>query len=181
MIATVTTIFTLLTSGAGGGILGGVFGLFKQRGERKERAEMEKLAIRRDMMEYRNASAERRHALQMMEMGAQIELEKVQSETDAEIEIANQQALSSAQDALKNLKTTSGMDNYRASVRPTIAYWATILFTTMIAWAFYKFSPTIDQDTGKQILLGMFATLTFVVTSVTTFYYVSRRNSAPKG
>ncbi len=180
MITALTTFFSLLTSGAGGGILGGIFGLFKQSQERKERVEMARVNLERDKMEYENAEKEREHALIMLEKGGQLELEKVETEAEAEIEVAHQAAMSSAQDALKNLKTSSKMDDFRASVRPVLAYWGAIMFSAMLIWTFSKFYSTIDTATGKSILLGLFGTLTFIVTSITTFYYVARRNSAPK-
>lgn len=181
MLTTLTAIFTVLTSGAGGGLLGGIFGIFKQSQERKERVEMARINLERDNLEYQNAKAERDHALLMLDKGGEIEVEKIQTEADAEIEVAHQSALSSAQEVFNNLKTTSGMDNYRASVRPTLAYWGAILFSSMLGWAFYKYHGLIDAETGKQILVGMFSTLTFIVTSITTFYYVARRNTAPRG
>ena len=175
-----TAILGILGSGAGGGLLGGFFGLFKQSQERKERVEMARINLNRDNAEYQNSRDERAHALLILEKGGQIELEKIQTESEAEIEVAHQSALSSAQDALKNLKTTTGMDNFRASVRPVLAYWGALLFSVMLGWAFVEFSDTIDKETGKQILVGMFSTLTFIVTSVVTFYYVGRRNSSPR-
>ena len=180
MITALTTLFTLITSGAGGGIVGGLFGIFKQSQERRERVAMAEIDLKRDVMEFKNAEAERAHALTMLEKGAEIKLATVQTEAEAEIEISNQQALGAAQDALKNLKTSTGMDNYRGSVRPTLAYWASALFTVMLAWAFVEFRDTIEQEHGRQILTGMFGTLTFLVTSIGAFYFVSRRNSAPR-
>lgn len=180
MIEAISGIFAVLTSGAGGGLLGGIFGIFKQSQERKERVAMAQINLKRDQLEYQNAKLEREHALLMLEKTGELDLQKVESETEREIEVSHQSALSSAQDALKNLKTSSGMDDFRASVRPTLAYWGAILFTTMLAWGFYTYRGTIDADTGKQILIGMFATLTFIVTSIITFYYVARRNPAPK-
>ena len=180
MLTALSGLFTVLTSGAGGGLLGGIFGIFKQSQERKERVEMARINLERDDLEYQNAKQEREHALLILEKGGEIEVEKVKTESEAEIEVAHQSALSSAQDALKNLKTTSGMDNYRGSVRPTLAYWGAILFTVMLCWAFWKFGGTIDKDAGKQILIGMFSTLTFIITSIITFFYVARRNSAPR-
>lgn len=180
MITAISTIFTLLTSGAGGGIVGGIFGIFKQKQERKERVEMAKINLERDKLEYENAQKERDHALVMLEKGAELELRKVQTEAEAEIEVSHQAALSSAQEALKHLKTSSKMDDFRASVRPVLAYWGAIIFTSMLAWAFVKFNSTIDEQTGRNILTGLFGTLTFIVTSITTFYYVARRNPAPK-
>lgn len=177
MITGLTALFSVLTSGAGGGIIGGIFGLFKQGQERKERVEMARLELERDEMEYKNASEERKHALIMLEKGAEMEAMKIETEAEAHIEVANQKSLGKAQDVFKSLKTTSGMDNYRASVRPTLSYWIAILFTIMIGWAFWKFNATIDDETGKTILIGMFSTLTFTLTSVVSFYYVSRRNN----
>lgn len=180
MITAITALFTVFTSGAGGGIVGGIFGLFKQSQERKERIEMARVNLERDQLEYANAAKERDHALVMLNAGAKVELDKVEMETEAEIEITHQHALSSAQDALKNLKTTSGMDNFRSSVRPVLAYWGAILFSVMLGWAFMEYRETINSETGKQILIGMFSTLTFIVTSITTFYYVARRNPSPR-
>jgi len=181
MITALTAMFSLFTSGAGGGIVGGIFGIFKRSQERKERAELARIELARDKLDAAEAKAERDHALVMLREGAKVEIEKVQTESEAEIEIAHQSALSSAQDALKGLKTTSGMDNFRASVRPALAYWGAALFSAMIAWAFYSYHNTITEEEGKQILTGMFATLNFVLTSIVTFYYVSRRDDAPRG
>jgi len=179
MIETIAALFSVFTSGAGGGLLGGIFGLFKQGQERKERIEMARINIERDEAEYRNAGEERKHSLLMLEKGAEIEIEKVEAETEAEIEVSHQAALSSAQDALKGLNTTSGMDNYRASVRPSLAYWAMGVFSIMLGWAFWEYKGHISDETGLDLLVGMFATLTFIATSMTTFYFVSRTNSAP--
>lgn len=177
MLTALTGIITVLTSGAGGGILGGVFGLFKQSQERKERIELEKIQVERDRLDIEDRKLEREHQLTMLEKGAELKIQEVQTEAEAEMEIANQAALQTAQKAeFSKLNTTSSMDNYRASVRPTLAYWAAILFSLALGYAFYKWNAKIDQDTGKQILLGMFGTLSFTVTSVVTFYYVSRRN-----
>lgn len=179
MFTAITALFSVFTSGAGGGLMGGIFGLFKQSQERKERVEMARINVERDNAGYANDKEERAHALIMMEKGASIELEMVQTETEASIDIENQKALSSAQEVFKGLDTSTETDDYRARVRPNLAYWGVSLFTLALAWAFWEFKDTIDAETGKQILVGMFATLTFIVTSITTFYYVSRRNSAP--
>ena len=191
MITAFAGIFSILSSGAGGGLLGGVFGLFKQSQERKERVEMAEINLERDNMEYANAKDERAHSLVMLERTAelklegiqvsgQLELEKIQTETEAEVELSHQATLSSAQDVLKGLKTSSAMDNYRASVRPTLAYGFAIIFCAMLGWAFVEFSDQIDPATGRELLVGLFGTLTFLVTSIGTFYYVARRNSAPR-
>lgn len=179
MITALSGLFAILTSGAGGGIFGGIFGLFKQSQERKERVEMARINLERDQADYANADKERAHALTMIEKGGEIEVEKIQTEAEAETEIAHQKALSNAQESIKNLNTTSGMDNFRASIRPSLAIWGALLFTIMLCWAFWKFGDTIDLVTGKQILVGMFGTLTFIVTSITTFYYIGRPNKRP--
>ena len=140
---------------------------------------MARINLERDQADYANADKERAHALVMIEKGGEIEIEKIQTEAEAEIEVAHQNALAKAQEALKNLNTTSGMDNFRASIRPTLAIWGAILFTIMLWWAFGKFGDTIDEATGKQILVGMFGTLTFIVTSIITFYYIGRPNRRP--
>lgn len=181
MIETIGTILGLLGSGAGGGLLGGLFGIWKQSQERKERAEMARIELERDQMEYSNAREEREHALLLLEKGAQIEVDKIEAETEAEMEIANQAALATAQKAeFSKLSTTSGMDNFRASIRPILALWAWLLFNVMLGWAFWEFSDQITADMGLQILLGLFATLNFTVSSIVTFYYVARRNAAPR-
>ena len=95
-------------------------------------------------------------------------------------EVENMKALGNAQEALNNLKTSTGMDNFRASVRPVLAYWGTLFFTAIFIWAFVEYKDSITEEIGKEILLSMFGTLTFIVTSIITFYYVSRRNGAPK-
>jgi hypothetical protein len=191
MLSALTALFTVLTSGAGGGLIGGLLGIFKQSQERRERVEMAKVNLERDRMEYENAQKERAHALLMLEKGSEMELQKIQAEgaldlqktqteAEAEIEVSHQAALSSAQEALKTLQTSTKMDDFRASVRPVLAYWGAGMFSIMLVWAFLTFNDTIDKDTGKQILVGMFSTLTFIVTSIVTFYYVARRNPAPK-
>jgi len=180
IVTILTGVFSIFTSGAGGGILGGIFGLFKRSQDRKERVELARLNLERDQLEYAEARNEREHALTLLKANGDIELEKIQTEAEAEMEVAHQSALSNAQGALKRLKTTSSMDNYRASIRPTLALWAAILFSGMLGWAFYSFRDLITIDEGKTLLLGMFATLNFIVTSVVSFYYVSRRDDSPK-
>ena len=181
MFTAITALFSVFTSGAGGGLLGGIFGLFKQSQEKKERVEMARIDLERDAAGYANDKEERAHALIMLDKGAKLEVEKIQIESEASIDIENQKSLSSAQEVFKNLDTSTETDDYRARVRPNLAYWGVALFTLALGWAFYEFKDTIDPETGKQILVGMFSTLTFIVTSITTFYYVSRRNNAPTG
>lgn len=187
----IATLIALFSSGAGGGLLGGLFGLGKQWLERGERAQQRKDDLERDRLEYDNADKERSHALTMLNRTAELNLEQskveaaanlaeTEAETEAEIAVANQEALNSAQDVFKNLKTSTGMDNFRASVRPMLAYFFSILFSVCLWWFFDEYSSTITNEEGKSALLALVATLNFTVTSIVTFYYVSRRNSAPK-
>lgn len=170
-------VFGLLTSGAGGGIIGGVFALFKGAQELKEKIAFARIEKERDEMEYENAREERAHQVVLMEKGAQIELEKIQTETEAEVDIANQAALSRAQGQEFKLKTTSWMDNLRASVRPVLAYTFTLLFIGLSAWSFVEFASQLNDKDGKELLLMFIQTLTFTVTAIVTFYYVARRNT----
>ncbi len=180
MIETIGALFSVLGSGAGGGIVGGLLGIFKQSQERKERVEMARINVERDQIDYQNAKEGRAHELAMLEKGGKIEVEKVASESDAAIELGRLSAIKSAHKSLNNLDTSTGVDNFRAMVRPSLAYWATTLFTVMLFWAFYEFVDTITAADGKEILIGMFATLTFIVTNIVTYYYVARRNPAPR-
>lgn len=176
-----TAILTALSSGVGGGLIGSITGLFKQNFERKERVEMARIQLERELAEYGNDEAEREHALTILERGGELEVQKVMTESEAEIEVAQQKTLNSATVAeFKKLNTSPWMDNYRASIRPSLAIWMTILFTAMLIWAFCIYSDELTASEGKAILLGLFATLEFIVSSVVTFYYVSRRNLAPK-
>ena len=59
-------------------------------------------------------------------------------------------------------------------------FWFTALFTVMLAWAFYEFHDEITMLEGKEILLGLFSTLTFGVMSIISFYYVARANKKPQ-
>lgn len=175
-----TTLFTLLTSGAGGGLLGGIFGLFRKSQEVKERIELEKIQMQREEYQRQDRASQRDHEVKILEMGGDIDLKQSINEWQGRIEVANQAALSKAQDSLNNLNTTSGMDNYRASVRPTQAYWITVMFTVMIGWAFSKWHGLITDEAGYEIMMGMFSTLSFAFTSVIMFYFVNRNNQ-PRG
>lgn len=175
-----TTALAVLTSGAGGGIVGGILAILKRGQDRKERIELERIALEREKADYLNAKEEREHALTMLQAGAQIELEKVQTEAEAEMEVSHQNALSNAQKVLGKLKTSTWMDNYRASVRPTLAYFVTFVFSVAGAWAFTEFASQLTPQDGGKILLGMFATLTFAFTSIITFYYVARKDQGVK-
>ena len=174
----ITALFPFLASGAGGGLLGTVTALFKHKIEAKERIDLQEVMLKRDQIEADSLESQRTHEMAMLNAGAEISLQTAQVESESEAEIANQAALKTATTTeFKGLKTSSFMDNYRASVRPTLAYWFTFIFNAILFWAFWKFSGEITQDQGVLILLGLFATLEFVVTSLISFYYVSRRNA----
>lgn len=174
-----TSLIALLSSGAGGGLFGGIFGLFKQHLERKERVEMARISAEREAAAFAAEAAERAHQLVMLETQGQLQLQAVATEAEAAVDVAQQEALGQAQQVFASLKTTSDMDNFRASVRPALAYAVFVLFALMLGWAFWEFQDTIDEATGRELLLGLFGTLTFLVTSIGTFYYVARRNPAP--
>jgi hypothetical protein len=179
-----SAILAMLLGGSGGGVLGslfgGVFGLFKQNMDRKERIELERIRIERDKIDLDNDREERNHQLLLLEKTGGIQLKEAQTEAEAEMEIAYQDNFGKAQMAeFSGLITTPKMDNYRSSVRPTLAYWFSALFSVLLIWAFCAFSDLILPDEGKLILTGLFATLTFTVSNIITFYYVSRKNTAP--
>jgi hypothetical protein len=177
MITALTTIFTVLSSGAGGGIFGGILGLLKGSQENKKEIALAQIEKDRDVAEYANAKAQRDHELLVLEKGGQLKLQELQTEAEMEIEVAHQGTLGKAQiSEFKGLNTSTGMDNFRASVRPVAAYWFSILFSGMLIWAFWKYADLITQEEGKQMLLGLFGTLTFAVTSILSFYFVARSN-----
>lgn len=170
-------IFEVLATGAGGGIVGGVLGLFRQWGERRERLEYERLQLERDQLEASERASDRAHELEMAQQGAASALAQVQAEGEAAAEVANQGALEAAQRAeFGGLDTSRWMDNLRASVRPVFAYWVMIVFSAMVGYFAIRFYDQITPETGSEILLALIDTLVFMVTSITTFYYVSRRN-----
>ncbi len=171
-----TTALSILGSASGGGIIGGAIGLFKMNSERKERIALARIDLTRDKLEYDNASAERSYKLQAMSKQGEINLKQTEAETAAEIETAHVESLGKAQAVFSNLKTSKAMDNFRASVRPTLAYLFTVLFTVLLIWLFAKFSGQIDSDQGMYLLMQMINTLIFTVTSLVTFYYVARPN-----
>ena len=176
----IETIFAILTTGAGGGIIGGVFALFKQREERKERLEVARIQLERDKLDHDAAQKEREHEALMLERNAEHELRRTMAEGDIEAEVATLEAIGTAQATLAELNTTPAMDNYRASVRPSLAYWGVLLFTVLLSWAFYEFKDTITADKGGALLENLISTLVFITTSIISYYYVSRRNHAPR-
>lgn len=174
-------LVSILFGGAGGGVFGMLAGLFKNRNDNKHREEMARIANDRDEMEYQRQRESEEHRLEMLEATGRLNLEQTATEGAIQVDIANQQARGQAQKAeFDNLQTSGWMDNFRASVRPTLAYYFTVLFSVLLAWAFKEFSGTITDDMGGKILLGLFVTLEFAVTSILNFYYVSRRNPKPQ-
>mgnify|MGYP000389160619 CR=1 FL=1 len=168
---------SLLTGGAAGGVVGAISAIWKSSQENKLKIELERLNNEREAREYDNAKSEREHQAWLVTQGHANEMDKIKTETDAELDIATMQALQVSSAAeFGDLNTTSAMDNYRASVRPTVAYWSVLAFNVMLCWAFSEFSDQINESAGLQILLGLFATLNFTVASVISFYYVSRNN-----
>lgn len=182
----IEAIFAVLTSGAGGGIIGAFTGLWNKAGERKERIAManiesarEETRLARDKVEAEERQKERDHILEHAKLSGSIDLEKSQSESEASIELANMTALGDAQSAFNNLNTSTKMDDLRGSVRPVFAYYLMAAFSGALAWFALTFSDQITPEVGGDILMKLILTLIFMVTSMTSFYYVSRRNSKP--
>jgi len=177
----IATLITLLTSGAGSGIVGGIFGIFRQWGDRKERVRMAEIGLENRRVEAEEAQKVREHGLVMLKESADLALIQTKVEMDGAAAIANQQAQAAAQTAeFSNLDTkTSSVDKLRGSVRPVMAYWVMTMFNLALAYSFYKWADKITPVEGKEILLLLVSTLLFMATSITTFYYVSRKNAAP--
>lgn len=172
------SLFSLLTTGAGGGIVGGILALFRTAGERKERLEMRKLEIQRDAMEYEAQEKSRSHELAMLERGAELKLKQAETEGEIAADIANSTAKTAAvATEFANLNTSSWVDNCRAMIRPILALFFTAFFTVIFLWAFNQYRDQLTPVDGKEILMGLFLTLEFAVTSILSYYYVSRRNT----
>lgn len=175
-----TAILGILTTGAGGGIVGGLLALFRTSGERKERLALAQLELDRDRMDAAEAAKEHDRAKEMIALNASVQLQKVETETDAEIEIEGMKALDSAQIAeFANLNTSTWVDNWRAIIRPALCTALSFIFFGMLIWAFAKYNDEITATEGKEILAGLFLTLEFGVNAAWSFYYVARRNSRP--
>lgn len=178
MGATLSGLLSVLTTGASGGIVGGILALFRTAGERKERLALKEIELKRDQAEYADARAREQHQLTMLEKGAQLELEKTQTEGEIAADLAHQQTLSTAQVAeFQKLNTSRWMDNWRASVRVFLGYSFTAVFFAALFWAFGTYRDDITADQGLEILIGLFATLEFGVSSVISFYLVARANA----
>lgn len=170
---------SILTAGTGGGLIGTVAGLFKQSRELKHEARMEEIRLERDREDRLAREAEREHEIDMLDKRSEAKTEQVKVETEAQAEIEALRGRGEAQTAeFSNLDTSQWMDNFRASVRPTLAYGYSLLFTALLCWAFAAFHDQITQDHGAEILLGLFTTLEFAATSAISFYFAARRKSA---
>jgi len=175
----IETIIAVLTGGAGGGIVGGILALFKQKGETRERIAMAELELRRDEIEAEERQKDREHERLILRSEGDIKLATIQTESEAEIEVTNMRALGDAQAVFSNLNTSTWMDNLRASVRPLLAYYAIALFSCILCYFSHNFIDTITVEQGTLILLKLITTLTFMMSSIVSFYYVSRRNPKP--
>ena len=167
-------IMTIATGGVGGGLIGSIVGLCKAKIDNTRETAMETLRADRERAEYLEGEKERAHELQMMQADTVGRERIAETEGSAAADIEHMRAMGKAQAVFAGLKTSRFMDNYRGSVRPTLAYWTNFVFTLMLGWAFYKFHAQITADQGAQILIGLIATLTFLVTSQNSFYYVQR-------
>lgn len=167
----------LLVSGAGGGVLGGVFGLARHFMDSKKLVRLAEIELKRDKMDADESERERSHALLLIEKQADVSLAETEATIQGEINVAHSKTLAASQDKeFGRLNTTRKMDNYRASVRPTLAYWFSLIFSVFLFWSFYNFSDTLS-DIAPQLMAGLLSTLTFIVTSIITFFYVSRPNA----
>lgn len=167
---------SLLVGGAGGGILGGVFGLARHFMDSRKTVNLAELELKRDKLDAEESQRERNHALTMLEKKADVKLAETEATIQGEIDVAHSKTLAVAQDKeFRSLNTSKKMDNYRASVRPTLAYWFSAIFSVFAFWAFYKFNHLLASS-AETIMLELIATLTFIVTSIITFFYVSRPN-----
>ncbi len=173
-----TALFSLLTSGAGGGIVGGVLALFRTAGERKERLESKKIDLERDAMEYANIRATQSHEKDMLTAGAEIALKQAETEGEIAADITNSTSKGKAVvSEFKDLNTSGWVDNTRALIRPVLSIFFTVFFTIIFLWSFNQYRDQLTAIDGKEILMGLFLTLEFAVTSILSFYFVSRRNA----
>lgn len=170
----------IFTSVAGGGFLGSLTGLFKNFMDSRERTKLAQLELERDRLDMEAAALEHTRALELIAKGAEIDLAKTRTEGEAAIEVATAESRGAAViSEFKNLKTSSFMDNLRASVRPVFAYLAVSTFGYMLVNAWLAYGHLLTQEQGLALLLVLIDTLIFMVTSIVSFYYVSRRNPAP--
>ena len=175
------TILSIFTSGAGGGIVGGILALFKTAGERKERLELAKLELQRDQEEYKALKEQRDHEAAMQAAGAAQALAQAETEGNIAADIQNSKAKATGLlTEFAKLQTSQWVDNIRGLVRPLLVLWAVSLFSAMFVWAFGEYSDMLTKEDGKEILMGMFLTLNFSLNAIVQFYFVARSNSAVK-
>jgi len=176
-MGTLVEVFGLLASGAGGGLLGGIFGLFKKHQEASLAVKLRALELDQAREDNKEAAREREHTLMLIEKQGDVSLAETEAEVQGQIDVAHSKALAVAQDKeFGGLKTSRKMDNYRASVRPTLAYWYSFVFSVFGGWAFSEFH-TVLAPHAQTIMMGFIGTLTFLVSSMGTFYFVSRDNA----
>lgn len=181
MLEIIAAIGTVLTSGAGGGIVGGLFGLFRKKAEDTKELELERLALARDKLDLQMERERRQHEMEMLRAGAEINLAQTELEVEGEISVKSQESLGVAHEfEFKNLNTTRKMDNYRASVRPTLAYYLTFCFSILVIYFSVVYHSEITSELGGKILLALINALIFGANSVWAFYYVSRSNTKQK-
>lgn len=174
-------LVSILTSGASGGLIGTVAGLFTKSKELKHEQEMARIQLERDIEDRKARESERQHEMQMLEVRGSQQITQTQLESEARAELEVIKARGQGQMAeFGNLNTSGWMDNLRASVRPLLAYLYTGVFMVFLGWAFASYRSEISPDEGAEILFSLFLILEFMVTSVGTFYYIQRRSSQRK-
>ena len=170
----------LFTSVAGGGIIGSFTGLIKNLMDSRERSKIAQIGLDRDRLDMEAASLEHTRALELIEKGASIDLAKTRTEGEAAIEVTTAESRGAAViSEFKSLNTTTFMDNLRGSVRPVFAYLVMGVFGYMLFMVWKQYGGLITAEQGLALLIVLIDTLVFMVTSITSFYYVSRRNPKP--
>lgn len=150
----------LLGSATGGGIIGIASGLFTKFIDRGERLKMAQIELDRDKLEQEENALQHSRSLELLKEGAVIEAARLETETDAAIDIATMDTLAEGiKTEFQGLNTTSKMDNLRASVRPVFAYFVMFVFSVLLIWTFKKFRLEIDTAAGLALLTMLFDTL----------------------
>lgn len=171
------TLLALLTAGTGGGLIGGATGLVSKLIDMRHAARMEEVRLKREEQARIERQDEMAHELALHAAGALAAREQAEVQAEADAIKGQMEALKAGQAAeFTTLKTTSGMDNYRASVRPTLAYVVSTVFLSLCLWAFYEFASTITVAEGAALLKNLIVTLESMATAIIAFYYVSRSN-----
>lgn len=179
-MAILESILAIVSTGAGGGVVGAITGLFTKRMDHKREIELANIELKSAVLESKDAQAERDFQINITTKRGEIELKKTNAETAAAIDIAHSAALGEAQSVFKNLKTSEKMNNFRMSVRPFLAYAFTFVYFVMLVWAFDKYAQLISATEGHGILIMLIQTLNFTVSSLISFYFVARRNQSAR-